>query len=97
MEGVSRAGGDRLSRALRRSTIGPGGLNDRVRNGFGWEPPGKATNSPNPRHGTGAITEACPYGGWVCMKTSCVAYASYDASGDKNGKVEAVTRSTLSK
>src|ERR1044072_8081182 len=38
-------GGDLLSRALRRSTIGPGGLNDRVRNGIGWGTPGKATRS----------------------------------------------------
>ena len=32
-----------------------------------------------------------------CMKTSCVAYASYDVSGDKTGKAGAVTRSTLSR
>ncbi len=38
-------GGDRLSRALRRSTMGPGGLNDRVRNGIGWGTPGIATRS----------------------------------------------------
>ena len=31
-----RPGGDLLSRALRRSTIGSGDLNDRVRNGIGW-------------------------------------------------------------
>ena len=42
---LGRPGGDLLSRALRRSTIGPGGLNDRVRNGIGWGPPGKATRS----------------------------------------------------
>ena len=48
---VSRAGGDRLSRALRRSTIGPGGLNDRVRNGIGWGTPGKTTSSTNRRQG----------------------------------------------
>src|SRR6478752_8326505 len=41
----SGPGGDLLSRALRRSTIGPGGLNDRVRNGIGWGPPGKITRS----------------------------------------------------
>ena len=40
-----RPGGDLLSRALRRSTIGPGRLNDRVRNGIGWGPPGIATRS----------------------------------------------------
>ena len=40
-----RPGDDLLSRALRRSTIGPGGLNDRVRNGIGWGPPGKITRS----------------------------------------------------
>ena len=38
-------GGDLLSRALRRSTIGPGGLNDRVRNGIGWGTSGIATRS----------------------------------------------------
>ena len=42
---LCRPGGDLLSRALRRSTIGPGGLNDRVRNGIGWGPSGKATRS----------------------------------------------------
>src|SRR5262249_36593377 len=36
---LGRPGGDLLSRALRRSTIGPEGLNDRVRNGIGWDPP----------------------------------------------------------
>lgn len=41
----SGPGGDLLSRALRRSTIGPGGLNDRVRNGIGWGTPGIATRS----------------------------------------------------
>ena len=40
-----RPGGDLLSRALRRSTIGPGRLNDRVRNGIGWGPSGIATRS----------------------------------------------------
>jgi hypothetical protein len=33
---TGRPGDDLLSRALRRSTIGSGGLNDRVRNGIGW-------------------------------------------------------------
>ena len=42
---LCRPGGDLLSRALRRSTIGPGGLNDRVRNGIGWGPSGIATRS----------------------------------------------------
>ena len=40
-----RPGSDLLSRALRRSTIGPGGLNDRVRDGIGWGPPGIAARS----------------------------------------------------
>jgi len=40
-----RAGSDLLSHALRRSTIDPGGLNDRVRDGIGWGPPGIATSS----------------------------------------------------
>ncbi len=42
---LRRPGDDLLSRALRRSTIGPGGLNDRVRNGIGWGLPGKTTGS----------------------------------------------------
>src|SRR5215471_7461010 len=42
---LGRPGGDLLSRALRRSTIGPRGLNDRVRNGIGWGPSGIATRS----------------------------------------------------
>jgi hypothetical protein len=42
---LCRPGGDLLSRALRRSTIGPEELNDRVRNGIGWGPLGKATRS----------------------------------------------------
>ncbi len=40
-----RPGGDLLSRALRRSTIGSGGLNGRVRNGIGWGPSDIATRS----------------------------------------------------
>src|ERR1700729_1781103 len=40
-----RPGDDLLSRVLRRSTIGSGGLNDRVRNGIGWGPPDKTTRS----------------------------------------------------
>ena len=40
-----RPGDDLLSRDLRRSTIGPGRLNDRVRNGIGWGPSGIATRS----------------------------------------------------
>ena len=33
---LSRPGSDRLSHVLRRSTIGAGGFNGRVRNGIGW-------------------------------------------------------------
>ena len=42
---LGRPGGDLLSRALRRSTIGSGGLNDRVRNGIGWGTSDIATRS----------------------------------------------------
>src|SRR6476659_8530997 len=42
---LGRPGGDLLSRALRRSTIGPEELNDRVRNGIGWGLLGIATRS----------------------------------------------------
>ncbi len=45
VSGPSRAGSDLLSHALRRSTIDPGGLNDRVRDGIGWGTPGIATSS----------------------------------------------------
>ena len=40
-----RPGDDLLSRDLRRSTIGSGGLNDRVRNGIGWGASDKITGS----------------------------------------------------
>ena len=42
---LGRPGDDLLSRALRRSTIGSGGLNDRVRNGIGWGTSDIATRS----------------------------------------------------
>ena len=45
---LGRPGSDLLSHALRHSTIGPGGLNDRVRDGIGWGPPGIATRSTKP-------------------------------------------------
>src|SRR3546814_6296523 len=38
-----RPGGDRLSRALRRSTIGAEGFHGRVRDGIGWGPLDVAT------------------------------------------------------
>src|SRR5438045_4484634 len=38
-----RPGGDRLSRVLRRSTMGAGGFNGRVRNGIGWNSPAMTT------------------------------------------------------
>ena len=42
---LGRPGGDLLSRALRRSTIGPEELNDRVRDGIGWGLLGITTRS----------------------------------------------------
>ena len=42
---LGRPGDDLLSRALRRSTIGSGGLNDRVRNGIGCGTSDIATGS----------------------------------------------------
>ena len=45
---IARFGGpgsDLLSHALRRSTIGARGLNDRVRNGIGWGTPAITTGS----------------------------------------------------
>ena len=42
---LGRPGGDLLSHALRHSTIGSGGLNDRVRDGIGWGLLGKTTRS----------------------------------------------------
>ena len=38
-------GGDLLSHALRHSTIGARGLNDRVRDGIGWGTPAITTGS----------------------------------------------------
>ena len=40
---LGRPGGDLLSHVLRRSTIGAGDFNDRVRNGIGWRLPANAT------------------------------------------------------
>jgi hypothetical protein len=45
---LGRPGSDLLSRALRHSTIGAGGLNDRVRNGIGWGTPATTTRSAKP-------------------------------------------------
>ena len=44
-----RPGGDRLSRVLRRSTMGAGGFHGRVRDGIGWSLPAMATRSSGPR------------------------------------------------
>jgi hypothetical protein len=40
---LGRPGSDRLSHVLRRSTIGAGGFNGRVRNGIGWNSPAMTT------------------------------------------------------
>jgi hypothetical protein len=40
---LCRPGSDLLSRVLRRSTIGAGGFNGRVRNGIGFRPPARTT------------------------------------------------------
>ena len=45
LTGLCGPGSDLLSHALRRSTIGARGLNDRVRDGIGWGPPAIATGS----------------------------------------------------
>jgi hypothetical protein len=65
---AGRPGGDLLSRALRRSTMGAGGFHGRVRDGIGCRPPAKATRSSSPSviradHGSGA-PQADP-GCWV--------------------------------
>ncbi len=49
--GLCRPGSDLLSHALRRSTIGARGLNDRVRDGIGWGPPAITTRSAETRQG----------------------------------------------
>lgn len=46
--GSGRPGNDLLSRRLSGSTIGPGGLNDRVRNGIGWGTSGIVTRPAGP-------------------------------------------------
>ena len=45
---IGRPGGGRLSRVLRRSTMGAGGFHGRVREGIGCGPPAKATRSSGP-------------------------------------------------
>src|SRR6185312_3652861 len=45
---IGRPGGDRLSRALRHSTMGAGGFHGRVRDGIGCGPPAVTTRSSNP-------------------------------------------------
>ena len=45
---AGRPGGDLLSRALGRSTMGAGGFHGRVRDGIGCRPPAKATRSSSP-------------------------------------------------
>ena len=44
---IRRSGSDRLSRALRQSTIGAKGFNVRVRNGIGWDTFAITTRSSN--------------------------------------------------
>ncbi len=48
---VGRPGGDLLSHALRRSTIGAEGFHDRVRDGIGCRPLAITTKSSNRRAG----------------------------------------------
>ncbi len=50
----SGPGSDRLSRVLRRSTIGAEGFNGRVRNGIGFGPPARATKPAKHRIDTGS-------------------------------------------
>ena len=50
---VCRPGGDLLSHALRRSTIGAEGFHGRVRDGIGWGALAMATRSTNQRTGIG--------------------------------------------
>ena len=56
-----RSGGDLLSRALRRSTIGAGALNGRVRDGIGCVSPAMATRPDQSPGGGRAGVAAAPY------------------------------------
>jgi hypothetical protein len=57
---IGRPGGDLLSRALRRSTMGAGVFHGRVRDGIGCRLPAMATRSSNPPG-----SRFAPGDGWV--------------------------------
>jgi len=54
---LGRPGGDLLSRALRRSTMGAGGFHGRVRDGIGCAPPAMATRPSKPRRPGAAVAQ----------------------------------------
>jgi hypothetical protein len=58
---LGRPGSDLLSQVLRLSTIGAGGLNDRVRYGIGWGTPARTTRSAKPNANNNTIVLAVYY------------------------------------
>ncbi len=65
---VGRPGGDLLSRALRRSTMGAGGFHVRVRDGIGCSLPAKATRSSNTALGVAFVLRvAFGVRFWCCV------------------------------
>ena len=72
--------------------MGPGGLNDRVRNGIGWGTPGIVTSSTNTRDGAGADTEAAAQSRDdedVAWEQPDLAAASFRSAGfDKNDQAD---------
>ena len=63
---LGRPGGDLLSHALRRSTIGAEGFHGRVRDGIGWDTLAMATRSSQQRLGPGLLL------GFMCFVFSRV-------------------------
>ena len=73
MDPAGRPGGDRLSRALRRSTMGAGAFHGRVRDGIGCGVPAMATGPPGRILSRGVRDRLCRFGsGRVRAARCCV-------------------------
>ena len=75
---IGRPGGDLLSRALRRSTMGAGGFHGRVRDGIGCGPPAMATRSSDPSIGSGEWVSVLVVGYCVGIGRVCVYLSGFD-------------------
>ena len=71
---LGRPGGDLLSHALRRSTIGAEGFHGRVRDGIGWDTLAMATRSSQQRLGPGLLLGLIVgvYRVFACVRCACV-------------------------